>query len=314
MGTPEFALPTLGKLVERYSVVGVVTQPDRPAGRGRHVEISPVKEMALAEGIPVYQPARLRKNVEAVEHIRAWAPDVAIVVAFGQILPRAVLEVPQHGVINVHASLLPRWRGAAPIQGALLAGDEVTGVTIMQLDEGMDTGPILAMRETGIGPEETAGDLESRLASLGADLLMEVLPAYIDGALAPCAQPVEGVTVTRPIQASQALLDWTAPAEALHNQVRAFSPTPGAYTSWNGLRLKVLRSRVAPAGVGIGAEPGAVMMWHELPVVATAAGCLVLVEVQIAGKRPMDGGAFVRGRKDFVGTTLDSPQPGESLN
>jgi len=314
MGTPEFALPTLEKLVERYAVVGVVTQPDRPAGRGRHVEMSPVKEMALAEGIPVYQPARLRNNMEAVERIRSWSPDVAIVAAFGQILPGAVLEVPSYGVLNVHASLLPRWRGASPIQGALLAGDTVTGVTIMKLDEGMDTGPTLAQRETGIGPEETAGDLESRLASLGADLLIEVLPAYIGGSLIPCAQPVEGVTLTRPIRASQAHLDWTAPAAVLHNQVRAFSPTPGAYTSWNDSRLKVLRSRVVTEGLGPELEPGAVLMWRELPVVVTGAGCLALVEVQIAGKRPMDGSAFVRGRKDFVGTTLGSPQPGESLN
>lgn len=311
MGTPEYALPSLERLVERYSVVGVVTQPDRPAGRGRRVEMSPVKEMALAEGIPVFQPARLR-NVEAVEHIRAWAPDVIVVVAFGQILPGAVLGIPPHGVLNVHASLLPRWRGASPIQGALLAGDAVTGVTIMKLDEGVDTGPILAMRQIQIGPEESAGDLEPRLARLGADLLTEVLPAYLGGALVPYAQPVEGVTMTRLLRASQAMLDWSASAESLHNQVRAFSPTPGAYTIWDGLRVKVLKSTVAPRDAAIGLAPGTVRMWHELPVVATGEGCLALVEVQIAGKRPMDGGAFVRGRRDFVGATLGTPQPGES--
>ena len=311
MGTPEFALPTLERLAERYSVVGVVTQPDRPAGRGRHVVMSPVKEMALAEGIPVFQPARLR-TIEAVEHIRAWAPDVIVVVAFGQILRAAVLEIPPLGVLNVHASLLPRWRGASPIQGALLAGDTVTGVTIMKLDEGMDTGPMLAQRETEIGLGETAGELDLRLARLGADLLKEVLPAYLEGVLAPHPQPVEGVTMTRPRQASQALLDWSASAEMLHNQVRAFSPVPGAYTSWDGLRLKVLRSMVVPPDAALGAEPGVVLMWQGLPVVAAGSGCLALVELQIAGKRPMDGGAFVRGRKDFLGAKLGSRQPGES--
>ena len=311
MGTPEFALPTLEQLVERYAVVGVVTQPDRPAGRGRHVVTSPVKETALAEGIPVFQPARLR-NVEAVEHIRSWAPDVIVVAAFGQILPASVLETPRYGVLNVHASLLPRWRGASPIQGALLAGDTVTGVTIMKLDEGLDTGPLLAMCEIEIGPDETAGDLERRLARIGADLLVEILPAYLQGELVPHPQPVEGVTMTRLLRAAQAALDWTASAESLHNQVRAFSPTPGAYTTWDGLRVKVLKSMVAPLDFAVGAAPGTVIMWRELPLVATGAGCLALVEVQIAGKRPMDGGAFVRGRKDFVGATLGSPQPGES--
>ncbi|MGC9521773.1 MAG: methionyl-tRNA formyltransferase [Anaerolineae bacterium] len=310
MGTPEFALPTLELLIERYPVVGVVTQPDRPAGRGRHVEMSPVKEMALAEGIPVFQPKRLR-DAEAVEHIRAWAPDVAIVAAYGQILSSDVLETPPFGVLNVHASLLPRWRGAAPIQGALLAGDDVTGVTIIKLDEGLDTGPILAMRETPIGPEETAGELEERLAHLGADLLMEVLPAYLAGTLQPRPQPEEGVAVTRRIRKSQARIDWSQSAEHLHNHVRAFSPSPGAYAFWDGVRVKVLRSRVVHPADPPEAEPGTVFLWDDLPVVVTGSGCLALVHVQMAGKRPMDGDAFVRGRKDFVGAVLSSQKPGE---
>ncbi len=310
MGTPEFALPTLERLIERYPVVGVVTQPDRPAGRGRRVEMPPVKEVALAEGIPVFQPQRLR-NVEAVEHIRAWSPDVAIVAAYGQILPSEVLETPPHGVLNVHASLLPRWRGAAPIQGALLAGDDVTGVTIMKLDEGLDTGPILAMRETPIGPEETAGELEDRLARLGADLLMEILPAYLEGALEPRPQPEEGVTVTRRLRKSQARIDWSQSAEHLHNHIRAFSPSPGAYTFWDGVRFKVLRSRVVHPADPPEAEPGTVFLSDDMPAVVTGSGCLALVRVQMAGKRPMDGDAFVRGRQDFVGTVLGSQEPGE---
>jgi methionyl-tRNA formyltransferase len=315
MGTPEFALPTLEKLVARYPVVGVVTQPDRPAGRGRRLMASPVKALAVAEGIPVFQPERMRGNVEAVEQLRAWAPDVAVVVAYGQILPASVLEVPPFGVLNVHASLLPRWRGASPIQGALLAGDEVTGVTIIKLDEGMDTGPMLASRETPILPEDTAGDLEGRLAQMGAELLMDVLPGYLAGRIEPHPQPEKGVTLTRPLRASQARLDWCAPATQLHHQVRAFSPIPGAYTSWDGVRLKVLRSCVVglddmPSLPG-SAVPGTGFLFGELPAVVTGEGALALLYLQMAGKRPMDGGAFVRGRKDFVGAMLGSQQPGE---
>jgi methionyl-tRNA formyltransferase len=310
MGTPEFALPALERLVERYSVVGVVTQPDRPAGRGQHLVMSPIKEMAQAEGLPVFQPSRLR-NAEAIEHIRAWAPDVAIVVAYGQILPPAILEIPRFGVLNVHASLLPRWRGAAPIQGAVLAGDAVTGVTIMKLDAGLDTGPVLAMRETPIDPDETAGELEGRLAHLGADLLLDTLPAYLANKLEPKPQPEEGVTMTRLIRKSQAAIDWTQTAEVLHNHIRAFSPEPGAFTYWKGSRIKLLRSkRIHPNLVPEG-EPGTVFMWRDEPGVITGSGYLALIHLQMAGKRPMDGGTFVRGRQDFVGTVLSSPKPGE---
>ena len=310
MGTPEFALPTLARLVESYTVVGVVTQPDRQSGRGRRVAVPPVKKLALAEGIPVFQPDRLR-NVEAVEHIRAWAPDVAVVAAYGQILPASVLEIPKFGFLNVHASLLPRWRGASPIQGALLAGDTTTGVTIMKLDEGLDTGPILGMRETPIGPQETAGELETRLATMGVDLLMEVMPAYLAGELTPQPQPEEGVTITRRIRKQQARLDWSDSAESLHNQVRAFSPAIGAYTFWDGTRVKILRSEVVYPETIPESGPGAVFLLQEMPVAVTGQGCLKLVYVQMAGKRPMDGGAFVRGRTDFVGTRLSSQEPGE---
>ncbi len=310
MGTPDFALPTLERLIERYTVVGVVTQPDRPAGRGRHLEMPPVKEIALAEGIPVYQPARLR-NVEAVEHIRAWAPDIGIVVAFGQILPSSVLEIPPYGILNVHASLLPRWRGAAPIQGALRAGDQVTGVTVMKLDEGVDTGPILAKRETVIGTEETAGELERRLARLGADLLMEVLPGYLAHKVVPVPQPAEGATMTRPIRKSELELDWSKSADELYNQIRALSPSPGAYTLWNGTRLKVLRARVVVPNPAPDMDPGVVFLWGDVPAVMTGDRCLALEYVQMAGKRPLDGGAFVRGRQDFVGAILGPQQPGE---
>jgi len=309
MGTPEYALPTLEQLVTRYSVVGVVTQPDRPAGRGQALVAPPVKDFALAEGIPVFQPERLRR-LEAVEQIHAWAPDLIVVAAYGQILRPAVLEIPRYGSLNIHASLLPRWRGAAPVQGALLAGDAVTGVTLMKMDEGMDTGPILAQREIAIDPDEVAGELENRLAHLGASLLMEILPGYLQGELLPVPQPETGVTVTRRLAKEAAAIDWRIPAVDLHNQVRAFSPEPGAYATWKGARLKILRSAVVDSDLGDAGAPGTVFRMSKTPIVVTGAGCLALLQVQMAGKRPMEGDLFMHGRKDFVGAILDSGQPG----
>ncbi len=311
MGTPEFALPTLERLVARYPVVGVVTQPDRRSGRGRHVGMSPVKEFALAEGIPVFQPERLRNKLEAIEHIRAWAPDVMVVAAYGQILPSAVLEIPEFGVLNVHASLLPRWRGATPVQGALLAGDTVTGVTIMKMDEGLDTGPILAMREVRIEPGESAGQLEERLAQLGADLLIEVLPDYLHGCRVPQPQPKEGVTKTWRLRTKAAEIDWSRPAQVLANHVRAFAPKPGAYTYWDGTRFKVLKAQVLASDVTPSGPPGTIFMWGKVPAVISGEGALALLQVHMAGKRPMSGEAFVHGRNDFVGVQLGSPEPGE---
>lgn len=265
----------------------------------------------MAEGVPVFQPETFRRE-EPVDQLRAWAPDVIVVAAYGQILPQAVLDVPPFGVLNVHASLLPRWRGAAPIEGAILAGDTVTGVTIMKLDAGMDTGPVLAKRETRIGPNETAGALANRLADLGADLLMEVLPAYLAGDLQPQPQPDEGVTLTRPIRKRQACIQWDRPAEMLHNHVRAFAPEPGAYTFWDGRRLKIFRTEVVHLeGEAPQAEPGTVVMCGDKPAVITGDGCLALLRIQMAGKRPMDASAFVRGRRHFVGATLGSQKPGD---
>jgi methionyl-tRNA formyltransferase len=310
MGTPEFALPTLERLATHYPLVGVVTQPDRPAGRGRRLVASPVKEFALAEGIPVFQPERLR-GVEAVEHIRTWSPDLIVVAAYGQILRPSVLEIPRFGVLNVHASLLPRWRGAAPVQAAILAGDAVTGVTIMKMDEGLDTGPMLAMREVSITPGETGGGLEGRLAEIGGQLLIEVLPDYLSGRLQPQPQPTEGVTICHRISAEAASIDWTCSAEALERHVRAFAPTPGAFTDWNGMRLKVLQCEALSCDAVSPAVPGTVFLWHKSPTVVTGEGALVLLQVQMAGKRPMNGDLFVRGRKDLLGAVLSSRRPGE---
>ena len=310
MGTPKFALPTLEKLCDAYPVVGVVTQPDRPAGRGRRCVAPPVKQLAEAEGIPVFQPERLR-TIEAIERLRVWMPDLIVVAAFGQILPPAVIELPRFGALNVHGSLLPRWRGATPVQAALLAGDTVTGVTIMQMNEGLDTGPILAQRELPIYQDETAGELEERLAQLGAELLLEILPAYLSGELQPRPQPEEGVTLTRRLQKEAAALDWQQPARLLERQVRAFSPEPGAFTLWGEERLKILRARALPEGTPLPeAAPGTVFMQGSMPAVMTGEGALVLLQLQMAGKRPMNGDAFLRGKSAVLGSRLTAPAAG----
>ncbi len=252
MGTPDFAVPSLAALTERASpgvlwptgldVVGVFTRPDKTAGRGRQAILSPVKRYAHEQGLPIYQPGPLRRP-EAFDLLQSLAPDVIIVAAFGQILPPQVLLLPSNGCLNVHASLLPRWRGAAPINAAILAGDAETGVTIMLMDEGLDTGPMLAKRVTAIGPDETAGMLFDRLAPLGAELLTETLPRWLRHEITPEPQDEHLATMTRPLAKEEGLLDWRLGAAALARQVRAYEPWPGAYTTWNGQALKVHAAR-----------------------------------------------------------------------
>ena len=302
MGTPEFAVPVLEALADAHRVVGVVTQPDRPAGRGRRLAPSPVKQVALEHGLMLSQPHSLR-TPEAVAQLSAWRPEVIVVAAFGQILPQDVLDIPPHGCLNVHGSLLPRWRGAAPVTAAILAGDEVTGVTIMQMDAGLDTGPVLAQREELIAPDDTQATLEKRLARLGAELLVETLVAYLAGSLLPRSQSDEGATYAGQLRKEDGWLDWSRPAVELDRRVRAFTPWPGAFTMWRGRRLKVLRAVPLPAWRG-GVSPGTVVALAGGVVVATGEGALRLEEVQLAGKRPMDIGAFLRGQRDFVGSVL----------
>ncbi len=291
MGSPAFAVPILEALAAAYPVVGVVTQPDRPAGRGRRLTPPPVKEAAQALGLPVMQPRRL-KAPEAVEQLVAWAPDLIVVAAYGQILRPNVLALPRYGAINVHASLLPRWRGASPIQHAILAGDRETGITIMLMDEGLDTGPILSQRSLPIAPEDTAATLSPKLARLGATLLLETLPPYLQGTLQPRPQPEEGVTYAPLLKKEDGRLDFTQPAEVLARQVRAFDPWPGTFMEWAGGRLKVLQAealeRPSPG-------PGRPLVVEGFPAVGTGAGVLLLRRVQPAGRRPMPGDAFLRG-------------------
>ena len=295
MGSPEFSLPTLAALEKNYSLVGVVTQPDRPAGRGRMLTPPPVKQMATQLGIEVIQPQKLREPA-AMEKLAQWSPDVIVVAAYGQILRQTVLDLPRYGCINVHASYLPRWRGAAPIQAAIFHGDEETGVTIMRMDAGIDTGAILSQRAMAVLPNDTAGSLSERLAQDGAKLLVEILPDYFSGKIVPRPQDDTQATYASLLTKEQGVLDYSLPADHLERQVRAFLPWPGAYTFFQGEMLKVLRSHVEQKP----ANPGQRGVVAQFPAVGTADGWLVLDEVQPAGKRPMAGDIFLRGARQWV--------------
>jgi methionyl-tRNA formyltransferase len=302
MGTPRFAVPSLLVLCKHHHVVGVVTQPDRPAGRGRSVAASPVKEAALAHGLPIYQPPSLRSSA-AREQLARWQPELIVVAAFGQILPRPVLDLPVQGCLNVHASLLPRYRGAAPIPAAILAGDAVTGITLMRMDEGLDTGPILAQAELPIAPDDTAGSLTEKLAELGARLLVETLPGWLAGAVAERPQDAAQASLCRPLTKEDGWLDWATPAADLERRVRACHPWPGAYTTWQGQVLKVLRARPVAQHVS-GAQRGLVVALPGGIGAVAGEGLLELLEVQLAGKKPMAAEAFVRGHRGMLGGIL----------
>jgi methionyl-tRNA formyltransferase len=293
-GTPAFALPTLHAILVRHEVVAVVTQPDRPAGRGQRPQASPVKVVATEHGVPVLQPDRLR-DPGWPERLAEHAADVAVVVAFGQLLPRAVLDTPARGSINVHASLLPRYRGAAPIAWAIIRGERETGITTFQMDPGMDTGPMLLQRATPIGPEETAGELAGRLAVLGADVLIETLDRL--GALTSHAQDSGAATLAPRLRKEDGILDWTEPALALAARVRGLNPWPGAMAQAPGGRLLIWRAR-AITGRG---EPGVLTAVGGLLAVGTGAGLLEPLEVQPENRRAMDWDAYLRGARLAAG-------------
>lgn len=302
MGTPEFSVPSLAALLRAgYELAGVVTQPDRPAGRGRRLEPSPVKRLAMQHGLHVLQPPTL-KTPEAVAELAMLRPDLIVVAAFGQILRPAVLDLPAHGCINVHASLLPRWRGAAPVQAAILARDQVTGSTIMRMDAGMDTGPILAQAALAIHPDDTGGTLTERLAQQGADLLVETLPGWLAGEIMPQPQEASLATLCRPLRKEQGLIDWTRPAAEIALAVRAFNPWPAASTNWQGQPLRILQGAAIPGEAG--GEAGRVVQDGGFVAVATGAGLLRLEQVQLAGRAAMPAEDFARGQRSFAGSTL----------
>ncbi len=319
LGSPRFALPTLDRLLEsEHEIVAVVTQPDRPAGRGHSSMGPPVKQAALERDIRVLQPENV-SSPESLDHLKELRPDIFIVAAYGQILRQRLLDLPKRGSLNVHASILPRWRGASPITAAILAGDPKTGVTIMEVVRTLDAGPIVSNREETITPFDTAGSLEERLAEAGASLLAETLTPWAERASTPRDQDDSLVTYANQLKREEARLDWSLPAEDLWHRVRAFNPWPGAFTTWNGEEIKIWQAWPLPKS-GHDAPPGTVLepqrpppeagIFEEAPLVQTGEGSLALISLQQAGRRPTTGIEFSRGRQSLVGSKVGSKNSG----
>ena len=301
MGTPDFAVGTLEALCEAgHEVVLVVTQPDKPKGRGKNVQFSPVKECALAHGLEIFQPKRIREP-ENIPFLQKYNADVMVVAAFGQILPKEILDMTPYGCINVHGSLLPKYRGAAPIQWAVINGEEFAGVTIMQMDIGVDTGDMLTKREIRVAEDETGGSLFDRLAKVGAELLVETLDLLQEGKVKPVPQNPEEATHTRMISKEFGNIDWTRPAVEIERLVRGLNPWPSAFTSLDHKTFKIWKAKVLDNHYE--AEPGAIVeLTKDAIVVQTGEGALALLEVQLEGKKRMDAGSFMRGYALEVGT------------
>ncbi len=315
-GTPEFAVPTLQRLALAGNVCAVFTQPDRPAGRGQALHVSPVKLRALEMGLPVYQPLTF-KAPEAASLLRSLQLDLLVVAAYGLILPESVLRIPRLGCINIHASLLPRWRGAAPIQRALLAGDSHTGVTLMRMQAGLDTGPMIVSRRTEITARDTAGSLHDRLAAIGADLMLEMLPAIESASLGETPQPEHGVTYARKIDKAEARIDWGLDAAEIWRRVRAFNPWPVAETRWEGQQLRLWEAQLLSTGGqpadprsadGRPAEaPGSVLAASAQGIdVACGQGTLRILRLQLAGRKALRAGDFLKGQR-LAGARFASP-------
>jgi methionyl-tRNA formyltransferase len=292
-GTPEFSVPALDALhAAGQRIVAVYTQPDRPAGRGRVLAAGPVKQRALDLGLPVEQPLTL-KAAEVVQALAAYGADLMVVVAYGLLLPQAVLDTPRLGCLNIHASLLPRWRGAAPIHRAILAGDARTGVTIMKMEAGLDTGPVLLTREVEIATADTTGRLHDRLAALGAQAIVDAVEPWASGRLSPVPQPGEGVTYAAKIRKEEAVIDWSRAAVEIDRQVRAFNPWPVAETRWQGQQLRIWEA-TPEAGDPLGAVPGDVIAAADGRIrVATGEGLLRLDRLQLPGRKPTTAAEFL---------------------
>jgi len=303
MGTPEFAATPLEFLMlNQAGVVAVYTQPDKEAGRGRALVAPPVKAVALKYGLPVYQPVNL-KTAEERDKLTALKPDIIIVAAFGQILPRPVLELPRYSCLNIHPSLLPKYRGVSPVPAAILNGDEFTGVSVMMLDRGVDTGPVLVQAQTSITRWDTTGSLTEKLSRIGAQLLLEILPHWFEGQVTPQTQDNAQATYTRMIDKEAGEIEWNQPAVELWRQVRAYQPWPGSYTQWQGKQLKIIEALPLEGQSGI---PGRVVtLAGDVAFgVETGAGILGVVRVQMEGKRAMMAGEFLRGQRQLTGAVL----------
>ena len=291
-GSPDFATPILSALLDTpWRPLAVVTQPDRPAGRGRRLRPPAVKQLAAEHEIPAIQPERLRRRA-AVAQIAALQPDLQIVAAYGQLIPKSVLNLPRYGTLNVHASLLPRWRGAAPVSAAILHGDDETGATIMLVDETEDTGPILKQRKTRIGATEHAGSLSDRLALLGAELLVNTIPDWLDGAITPLPQDNQLATRARRVEKSAGKIDWTQPASQIARHIRAYTPWPGAMTRLDGESIRIAEAHEID---GSASPPGRIIDTTDSIEVATGSGVLRITRLQRAGKREMSAEEFARG-------------------
>ncbi len=304
MGTPQFAVHPLRALVDAgHEVVGVVSRTDKPAGRGRSVAPPAVKLAANHMGLPVYQPRRVREP-EFIEVLRGLHPEVIVVAAYGQILPKEILSLPKHGCINIHASLLPRYRGAAPINWAIIRGETRAGITIMQMDEGMDTGGMLIQEDIPIDPRDTAGTLAEKLSALGARLITSALPRIEAGTLAPVPQDSSVATLAPLLKKEDGLLDWKSPAEEIHNRVRGLNPWPGAYGFLEGKTIKMLETEVVP-GEG---EPGVIYQGSKgLLDVGTGNGLLRIIRIQPEGKKVMTAEEFLRGHRGLAGKKFSEP-------
>ncbi len=318
MGTPQFAVPALETLITGpragdilatgYEIVTVVTRPDKPAGRGREIVYSPVKQCALAHNIPVWQPGSFKKEENSAA-LAAYHADLYIVAAFGQILPQAVLDQPRYGTLNIHASLLPKYRGADPIAEAILAGETETGVTIMLLDAGIDTGPMLLKRALPIATDETTGTLTPKLAALGAQAIREALPLWIAGKITPEKQDATQATLTRMLKKEDGQLHWQQPAIVLARQIRAYTPWPGTYTHWRGKLLKILAGHALPTSHAVETPIGYVGTLHEagqrILSITTGEGMLAVTQLQLEGKKAMYAEEFLRGNGQIIGEHLD---------
>ena len=303
MGTPEFAVPTLKQLVlNDYQVAAVYTRPDRPAGRGRGLASSPVKRLAKELALPVVHPVSL-KETGAIAELDSFEPDVIVVAAFGQILPKPILELPKFGCLNIHPSLLPRHRGVAPVAAAILAGDSFTGVSIMLMDEGLDTGPVVSMAQAAISDRDSTGSLTLKLSLIAAHLIQDVLPDWVRGGIKSKPQDEADATYSATIAKEDGEIDWHQPAVAIWRRVRAFHPWPGCYTRWRGKLLKIIEAEPLPREVDdvvgeVVALPGAGLG------VNAGDGVLGLLTVQLEGKRAMTADEFLRGQRQFVGAVL----------
>jgi methionyl-tRNA formyltransferase len=317
MGTPRFAVPALEALIakaapgillpEGYELVTVITRPDKPVGRGKEIVYSPVKQTAMAHHIPVWQQGSL-KRPENIEALAAYKADLYIVAAFGQILPQAVLDQPRYGTLNIHASLLPKYRGVSPISEAILQGDSETGVTIMLLDAGVDTGPILLSRAIPIAEDETTGSLTDKLAVLGAEALVEAIPLWVQGKITPQPQDEQKASHTRMLHKEDGEISWNRPAAVLAREVRAYNPWPSAYTYWHGRLLKLLSVRAETLEPGAEVAPGTVTLHkeagHQVLAIVTGSGLLDVDTLQLEGKKAMSAEEFVRGYPQIVGDVL----------